>query len=113
MMVPRTAVELPQMRELRVNDGNGAAVGAVRVTESCPIYKGRVGIFGVQEVRPIVNIPADALKVRVRMRQGEIALVFVKFIDRVEQWNIEPANGRLGCLEWKLLYQQAVNYSAP
>lgn len=73
------------------------------------IRKGMAVVFGVHPEKRIVNVPDDALKVRVRMRAGEFARAFVKFPDRVEQWILMPANGHLNCPEWRLGILQGRN----
>lgn len=66
-------------------------------------YKGKVAIFGTRPVRPIINIPADALKVKLRLRKDRWATAFVRFADRVERYYVVPADDTtMGCPEWKL-----------
>jgi hypothetical protein len=67
-----------------------------------PSIKGRAVIWGVRDVCPIVNIPPDALDVQILMRPNAVAVAFVRFTDRTEEWIIEPAGGLLNCKEWKL-----------
>lgn len=64
------------------------------------IFKGRPFIYGVLPVRPLTNVPAEALKVRLRLRPRDVGVAFVRFADRVERWIIEPDgdNWRLGIL---------------
>lgn len=46
-------------------------------------------VFGTGPVLPIVNLPAGVLKVRIRQRQDDVTRVFLRFADRIEQWDIE------------------------
>lgn len=69
-------------------------------------------IWGAQTLRPIINVPADALMFRLRLRSEKIAIAFVRFSNRVEQWIILPADEQtLGCPQWKLGILQAINFS--
>lgn len=73
--------------------------------------KGVCVIFGVQPVKPLANLPPDALRVRFRLRNDRIATAFVKFADRIEKWVVGPAGGKLaGHTEWELLAIQGVNH---
>jgi hypothetical protein len=48
-------------------------------------------VWGSGPIRPIVNLPAGVLKWRIRQRSEEITKVFLRFVDRIEQWDIEDA----------------------
>lgn len=71
--------------------------------------KGRAVIWGVAEVKPIVNVPPDALRVKLRLRNTTPAIAIVFFKDKIERWIIVPANGLLSCPEWKLGLLQGIN----
>jgi hypothetical protein len=75
------------------------------------IQKGVSIIWGVKPIKPIVNIPDDAIRFKIRLRNDRPAMAFVKFSDRVEQWVIVPEGPLLGCEEWKLGFVQKVNYA--
>jgi hypothetical protein len=47
-------------------------------------------IWGTGEIRPITNMPQGVLKIRIRQRVDACTTVFLKFKDRIEQWQIEP-----------------------
>ncbi len=75
--------------------------------------KGRACIWGAVPPKPISNIPPDALKVRLRLRNIEPGIAFVKFADRVEQWVLMPEDERTqACPTWKLGILQGVNSKA-
>lgn len=77
------------------------------------IRKGMPIIWGAQPVKPIINIPTEALRVKVRLRAERLARAFVKFSDRVECWSIVPADETtLACPNWKLYAMQSVNFAA-
>jgi hypothetical protein len=46
-------------------------------------------VFGTGPIRPIVNLPAGVLKMRIRQRQMEFTRVFLRFADRIEQWDLD------------------------
>lgn len=73
--------------------------------------KGRTIIWGVRPMRPITNLPPDALRCKIRMRNERPATAFVQFEDRIERWIIVPADGTLACPEWSLGFLQGVNYA--
>lgn len=73
------------------------------------LVTGKAIIFGIRPVKPIVNIPPDALKVRIRMRAGSCANAFIKFADRVECWLIGPSGNVLSSETWVLLHKEGVN----
>jgi hypothetical protein len=67
-------------------------------------------IFGAQPLKPIANVPPDALKVRVRLRNNDQAQAFVQFKDRIEHWILGPFDGtHKTCTQWELLRLQGVN----
>lgn len=70
---------------------------------------GKAIIIGVQPVKPIINIPADALKVRVRLRNEEIGKAFVKFHDRIEKWLLVPTGNVINAPTWELGILTGVN----
>lgn len=45
-------------------------------------------MFGLRPVRPIANIPTDAMKTKVKTRSQRSASAFVRFRDRIEHWII-------------------------
>lgn len=74
------------------------------------MIKGQAIIFGVQAEKPIVNIPADSLGIRLVIKAGCAAVALVLFADRTEQWVIQPSDGQtLSCPTWKLGIQQPVS----
>ena len=73
------------------------------------IHKGIAIVFGLAEPRPIVNIPPAATKVRLRLRNNQPGRAFVRYPDRTEHWILFPADGRIGCTEWKLGALQGTN----
>jgi hypothetical protein len=76
------------------------------------IQKGIAVIFGVRPARPIVNIPSDALRVRIRMRSDDHCRAFVKFSDRIEHWIAGPADERTqDCDAWRLCMLQGINHA--
>lgn len=67
-------------------------------------------IFGIREVKPIVNIPNGAISVKIRMRRDDVATAFVRFRDRVEKWYLGPVGGRVtNHAAWELIKLQGVN----
>jgi hypothetical protein len=72
-----------------------------------PTYADDNIVHGYGPVRPIVNIPAGVLKVRVRQRCNEITRVFLRFADRIEQWDIEAFPGTKP--RWALTFCVASN----
>lgn len=75
------------------------------------MQKGRAIVWGVQPTRPLIDVPSDAQKVRLRLRPNDPAMAFVKYADRVEKWIVCPADGRIGCSEWRLGILQGVNHA--
>jgi hypothetical protein len=72
--------------------------------------KGIAVIRGAVKPCPIVNIPPDARKVRLRLRHDSFAVAFVKFDDRIERWAIVPDGGKLeGATRWRLGLLRGVN----
>lgn len=82
--------------------------GFIRFSDK-PIY-GKAIIWGIRPVKPIVNIPADALKVRLRLRNDNCARAYVRFEDRIEQWIIQPSDNVLSADTWILGWLEGVNY---
>jgi hypothetical protein len=75
-----------------------------------PTTRGRLLIWGTPEIKPLANIPPDALKVRLRLRSDKVVTAFVKFNDRIEQWLIYPEDEQTrACPRWKLGSLLAVN----
>lgn len=74
---------------------------------------GSVGyaIFGVRPVRPIINIPLTARRVRLRLRNNNYGRAFIKYDDRIEHWILFSADGtRAGAeKEWRIDLLQGVN----
>lgn len=74
--------------------------------------KGTAIIWGVKDAKPIVNLPPDALKVRLRMRPTAPVTAFVRYADRIERWVVVPSTGRLqGDPDWALGILNGVNYA--
>lgn len=71
-------------------------------------YRAPQVIYGIQAVKPISNIPADAIKVRIRMREDNMVRAFVKFKDRIEWWIIGP-DGGFNSPHWKLALKLGEN----
>lgn len=74
-----------------------------------PVQYGEVIVFGIKERRPIVNLPPDALKVKVRMRVGKPGKAFVKFHDRIEGWVIGYENNCIAKDSWILRFKEGEN----
>jgi len=55
--------------------------------------------------KPITNIPHDALRYKIRLREKSMALVDIRFADRLERWVLGP-DGDYGS---KLLYLHGIN----
>lgn len=68
------------------------------------IRKGIPCVWGVKPLRPIVNVPPAALRVRVRMRPMDVAKAYVKYPDRIEQWALGPTGDTMQNIdkEWEL-----------
>ena len=74
------------------------------------VFTGIPIVYGVQTQRPLVNIPADALRVRVKLRANKTAVAFVRFHDRIEQWAIGYENDKRGPeSNWALRLLDGVN----
>ena len=70
-------------------------------------------VYGTEAVRPIVNIPAGALRVRVKLRANKAAVAFVRFHDRAEQWAIGYEDDKRGPeSNWVLRLLEGVNRTA-
>ena len=50
------------------------------------IYGREKGIFGMKDLAPISNLPADTIKVRIRMRPHSFAVAFVKQPNSITKW---------------------------
>jgi hypothetical protein len=75
---------------------------------------GRRVVWGAKEVKPICNIPADAIRVKVRLRNDKPAMAYVKFENRVERWILAPKDGQaFDGPEWQLSLLQGVNFTTP
>ncbi len=61
-------------------------------------------VHGIETPKPIVNIPHDALKSRLRMRQADIARVYIRFSDRIERWIIAEDGDH-----WRLEFKTGEN----
>ena len=75
---------------------------------------GKPVIWNTVEMRPIVNVPMDAVKVRIRMRPNQPVTAFVKFKDRIEKWIVGPEGKDMANLEksWELAVLQARNWAS-
>lgn len=67
------------------------------------VYYGKAKsvIWGIQEMKPITNIPPGA-KIKIRMRNTTFATAFVKLNGTCEQWIIVPTGGKLDSPTWEL-----------
>lgn len=65
---------------------------------------GKRVIYGMQEIKPITNLPLDALQVKIRLRPRQFGVVVVRRPDRVERYNIEPVGD-----QWQLFNLHGVN----
>lgn len=73
---------------------------------------GQAVVWGCKPLRPIINIPPDALRVKIRLRPGSVGRAFVKFPDRIEEWYLQPADRlTLNHPQWILGLLRAVNTS--
>lgn len=72
--------------------------------------KGIAIIWGVEPLKNIVNIPSDAISVKVRMRHNDAAKAIVRFRNRVELWVIVPETGYHNSVNWKLGVLQSVSH---
>jgi hypothetical protein len=78
-------------------------------TESGTVLSGSAIVFGLNyRQQPIVNIPPDAIKTRVRLRAGRPGRAFVRFPDRVEEWVLGFDDNTLNG-KWVLKFKQGVN----
>lgn len=59
--------------------------------------------------KPISNIPPSATKIKIRLRERGVAVAFVYFSDRIEQWTLGPKTTYSGPY-WILRTLQRVNY---
>ena len=69
------------------------------------IIVGRRIAFGASEIKPIVNIPQDALRVKVKLRHNKPVVAYVKFADRIESWLLSDGP------EWRLWLVQGANFA--
>lgn len=84
------------------------------MTTDKPLQKGFAVVWGVREQKPIVNIPPDALRVKIRMRDNQAARAFVRFKDRIERWIICPEGKQfLNSANWELGALESVNAWQP
>jgi hypothetical protein len=58
-------------------------------------------VYGVEPIRPITNLPPGVVRVRVRQRDNDVTKVFLRFDNRVEQWEIER-DGEAWQLAWPI-----------
>jgi hypothetical protein len=65
-------------------------------------------VFGVKPVRPIVNLPPEAIKVRIRLRSGKRGTAFVRYPDRIEKWTLGFCNNNPQD-DWRLAFLEGVN----
>ncbi len=68
---------------------------AAKVEPGKKRFVGTTIVFGAYPPRPIVNIPAGARRVRLRLRNTAAGQAFIKFDDRIERWILCPADGTL------------------
>ena len=61
--------------------------------------------FGASEIKPITNIPEDALRVKVKLRHNKPVVAYVKFKDRIESWLLSDGP------DWRLWLVQGANFS--
>ncbi len=74
------------------------------------VLMGKAFVWGVKPFHPIINIPPDAISVKVKLRAVHIGRAFVKYPDRVEDWALQPADGiTINHPNWKLGVLLAVN----
>lgn len=66
-------------------------------------------IWGVRPQKPIANIPADARRVKVKMRPTKEVRAFLKFDDRVEEWVIGPSGNVTNADTWELRFKRGEN----
>jgi hypothetical protein len=79
-----------------------------------PIIRGVAVVWGARDPRPIVNIPPNAMSVRLRLRKDDHGKAYVRFPDRVEQWLLMPADEQtINHPNWKLGRLMAVNIAKP
>ncbi len=72
---------------------------------------GKAVVFGIRDVKPIANLPSDAIKVRIRLRAGDVGKAFVRFKYRIELWYLAPSGNMLNAETWELWQLIAVNQS--
>lgn len=78
--------------------------------EQKPMQKGRALVWGIRPIKPIVNVPPDARRVKIRLRSNSVGRAFVKYGDRVEEWILEPLGPGLSG-DWKLGLLSGVNHA--
>lgn len=58
-------------------------------------------VWGMQTPKPIINLPCDTVKFRLRIRPEDPVTAFIKLSDRVERWLVitdEEGHWKLGVL---------------
>jgi hypothetical protein len=65
-------------------------------------------VFGTGPIRPIINLPAGVLETRVRQFNYCASEVFLRFADRIEQWDIECFEGPNATGWWEELWRLSV-----
>src|SRR5687768_6626409 len=70
---------------------------------------GKAVIWGVQQAKPIINLPSDAIRVRLRMRADKWATAYVRYHNRTEQWVVVPTGNALSAPTWELGWPLGVN----
>jgi hypothetical protein len=71
---------------------------------------GRPFIYGIQDRKPIVNVPAGAQVVKIRMRSDDVATAFVKTHEGMEQWYLGPLDNDISSEYWVLDLKKAENF---
>ena len=70
------------------------------------IYYDGALIYGLGPVRRITNLPRGVVKLRIRQRADELTRVFLRFVDRIERWELKPDGP-----DWALDFCSARNYT--
>jgi hypothetical protein len=58
---------------------------------------------------PISNVPIDAIKVRRRIRQNDIAKAYIKTATELQEWVLAPDGKSAECVTIRLAYLQSIN----
>jgi hypothetical protein len=66
-------------------------------------------VFGIQTPKPIINLPPDTKRVKIRMRNDCTATAFVRTADGVRKFLIGPANRDFKSDGWELILEQGRN----